>query len=76
MDFGVVILLLAFLVMIVFHPATQMFIGSMKSKIRKNKSEESHKCYHTIGDCRECMSAPKCPMKHENVVIPKREEYD
>lgn len=75
MDFAVVALGLAVLLMIIFHPATQMFIEYIKSKPCKKKSDELHKCYHTIGDCRDCTSSLNCPMKHENIIVPKRDEY-
>lgn len=75
MDLGLVALALATLLMIAFHPATQMFVKYIKSKFCKKKSDEEYKCYHTIGDCRDCMSSLKCPMKHENLIVPKRDEY-
>ena len=75
MDYGLLVLGMAILLMIIFHPATQMFIKYLKSKFPKNKSDEKYKCYHTIGDCRDCMSSLNCPMKHENIIVPKRDEY-
>lgn len=77
MDSGAIILLLAIIVFIICHPMTQMCIKHIRTKFRNPKKKvEKVRCYHTVGDCRDCISSSKCPMKHENVIVPKRTDYD
>ncbi len=75
MDPAVVIFALAILLMIAFHPATKMFINYIKSKFIKKQDNETRRCFHTEGDCEDCLSSLDCPMKCENIVVPKRNKY-
>ena len=77
MDAGIMLLVLAMVLLIIFHPATRIFFNHMKIKLKasKNKTEQP-KCYHTAEDCSDCMSSTNCPMKDENVVGTNRNDCD
>lgn len=77
MDIAVIILVALALLWIGAHPATRVLFNYIKLKFKNRKENklEKLKCYHTIEDCRECMSYQNCPMKHENIIRTKRDDY-
>ena len=75
MDYGLLVLGIAILLMIIFHPATQLLVTTLKKKYKENKQKDE-KCYHTESDCNDCMSAHGCPMKHESILKRRHNYYD
>ena len=69
MDAAAIVFAIALIIMILFHPGTQMFIKHLKSKSKARKGvQETRKCYHTPDDCLNCVASIDCPIKNENVV--------